>query len=110
MSVIGGSLQDQLLAVADVLELRGRCQGQLVNGSGQVCLLMAICEVIGNVTATGGSQRVQTIVDVLRAEIGSAAETETITKWNDMPGRTDAEVLTMIRTAAAKAGRPAGVS
>ena len=100
--VIPGSLQDQLLAVVDVLELRGRCQGQLSDGQGRVCLLMAICEVIGDASVNGQNPRVLSLVETLRNEIGG----ESITHWNDAPGRTDAEVLAMVRSAAARAGRP----
>lgn len=88
------TLQGQLLAVADVLQARGRCQNRLVAEDGRVRLLMAICEVVKDTEVP----RVRTMIKALQHEIGKV----NITTWNDAPGRTDDEVLAMIRRAATR--------
>ena len=89
------TLQGQLLQVANVLETRGRCQHRLTDEAGRVCLLMAVVEVVKDVEVP----RVRVLIKALQDEIDG----QNISRWNDAAGRTDDEVLTMVRNAAAKA-------
>lgn len=93
---------------ADWLEAHDWCQRDLARdadgkrlGSGNISEAVCAC-MAGAVYAVGGN-----MVDVLK--LGDIAEIEGPGEWNDVPGRTKAEVIAKLREAARPTPPKAGV-
>jgi hypothetical protein len=79
-----------LLAMKAYIEKHGWCQRHFVNGAGQVCILGALRSVD---LKSGESHVVQ---NILNKKIGS------IPDWNDLPERTEEQVLNLLEELAAE--------
>lgn len=78
-----------LLKVADVIERDGWCQGSYTTGK-LSCIVGAIVKVEPDNTALR-----QLTYSILNANIGGC-----VIRWNDTPGRTQAEVVAKLRAVA----------
>lgn len=83
-----------LLAAAELLERDGWCQGHFRNERGQHCIRGALIYV------TGSGVRLTDADEALYAFAGGYRGA----RWNDMPGRTQSEVVELLRSAACGAG------
>jgi hypothetical protein len=89
--------RDVLRAAARYIEEHGWYQGNYRNTDGRVCIVGAILSVTPEVDDTGDPGRLRSrSVDVLVL----AFDDKAVTRWNDAPGRTEAEVLVALRAAA----------
>lgn len=77
-------IQEELLETAKVIERDGWCQGLLWDDKDKVCLI-------------GALMRARVSADTLDA-VGK--KVGTLAKWNDCPGRTMDEVISMLQTLA----------
>jgi hypothetical protein len=96
-----------LRAAEQVLAARGWCQCAHVDGDGRVCLLGAIDTALASdpdaADRLDDAQRClrEQVVAQLRAELHTEAGTPRwLTVWNDMPGRTAAEVKQLLHRTA----------
>ncbi len=94
-----------LRAAADVLERDGWLQGDYGTRHGPKCLAGAVNHVVnggGSVDDLGGAceleDRAADAVQSVAALLGQGYAD--ITRWNDAPGRTAAEVIAALRAAA----------
>lgn len=73
---------------ADYLEKNGWCQGRNETKDGRVCLVEALARVADPKTHLAA-------YDFLSTRYGGVA----LSRWNDAPGRTQAEVIAALREA-----------
>jgi hypothetical protein len=81
---------ETLLKAADIIEEHGWCQYSTRKADGSVCLYGAIRRTAPHLAANGDAGR------LLHRHLGINNYVE----WNDVPGRTQAEVLKALRGAA----------
>ncbi len=95
-----------LLDSADLLETRGWVQGRLGGGFGGRCVVGAMHKVAGELVGPNG--RVDWFQPLVEAELNLTSQINcpSITRWNDMPGRTKGQILDALRTTAANGFRP----
>lgn len=86
------AVKDDLLKAADYIDEHGWCQGDSGDASGRVCLVGALEMTIND------RRRLKSAADALRHSIGCSR----LSRWNDAPERTQAEVVAALRAAAAE--------
>jgi len=84
--------EEALAKAADLLEQDGWCQGVLIDHYGRRCLLGAIEAARLEDTSDA---LFSPICNAIQAELGGANPIS----WNDTPGRTQEEVVTLLRNA-----------
>ena len=99
------SVADVLRHAARIIEERGWCQGYFGTSSGPVCALGAVYAAgNGDPIPTYTTQRQWEAIDALRDYLDVLMIPD-ISHWNDMQGRTAAEVIAALRAAADEADR-----
>lgn len=83
---------DVLEAAAEVIEVKGWCQKESVDGEGRVCVLGAVqsADLLNRHPLTVRAMR------ALRNRLGLVQNYDVIA-WNDRPGRTEGEVLDLLK-------------
>ncbi len=81
---------DVLNGAADIIERDGWCQGPPQPGLGPVCAGVAIMRSTRSVSLQVAAQQ----------KLQSVTHCWSPSRWNDEPGRTKAEVVSALRTAA----------
>jgi hypothetical protein len=104
--------KEALLWAARLLDAEGWCQRESIDGEGRRCVTQALSEQIGlrveDVDASIWARRSQLWRDTLRALIAEpemAAGVGTVSRlidWNDAPGRTQDDVVSLLRRVASK--------
>lgn len=92
---------DALDATADLLEREGWCQRAFSTDDGRMCAALALTST----TNPSGSAANFTAHSAARAALCTVISTGNVMAWNDVPGRTKAEVVGAFREAARLARR-----
>lgn len=90
---------DHLEGVLRVLKDRGWAQGEFAAGSGAVCLRQAVEEARLVGFGAEGTDVVAAWVLRLMVLAVTGGESQDLTSWNDVPGRTKAEALQLVEDA-----------
>ena len=85
-------MNEILTAAADLIEQDGWCQGSLQNDRGQHCIMGAISYAAADYSVPEYHAAVDAVVETVDAY--------SVVRWNDQPGRTQAEVVAALRKAA----------
>lgn len=99
------AVADVLNRAADLIERDGWCQRRYRGQDGEHCVSDALIRAagMGEPGDTGQQARVMTLYceasDALRAKV----RRKNLPRWNDAPGRTQAEVVAALRAAAERA-------
>lgn len=94
---------DDIDAIHDYILTHGWVQGRSENALGEVCVYGAMDHVAGV-----GTSRWNHMQSVVQTEVTTTYRMSCITTFNDMNGRTEDEVLDMLRTAAKGCREQAG--
>jgi hypothetical protein len=94
--------REALLKAALLLEAEGWAQGMSQGADGGYCLSQAIVEVTGIfMGASNGAKVWGAAVDLVAQEVG-VASVAGLVGWNDVPGRTQQEVVDLLRRVASR--------
>ena len=98
MDKLSPDLHAEVLNIAaDIIEQRGWCQNNMMDPEGRVCLLGAL-----NMSSSGARIQVWDHVSPVIDDLAKYLGVSIIVTWNDEVGRTQFEVVNVLRKRAAE--------